>query len=102
MARTTEPSTVSGDAAVGSSPVTVVTGSGRLCGLSIWSGTGAATVIAYDNTTNSGTVLWRMQVSATGGYWSHDFSDGIVFNTGLTLAVTGTNAIANCYYKFSA
>lgn len=98
--RASEPATASGDITTVASPVTVLTGSGILCGLSIFGGSAASTVIAYDNTTNSGTVLWRLEVPASNS-WTHDFGAGVVFNTGLTLAVTGTAAIGNCYFKKS-
>jgi hypothetical protein len=90
------PSTPSGDLAVGTTAVS--TKPGRLRSVMLFGGSATSSVIVYDNpSAASGTVLARLQCAASGAQ-SIDFDEGIAVNTGITAVVAGTAAIANICY----
>ena len=68
----------------------LVTGSGVIYGMVLDAGTAAASVILYDNTAASGTVLWRLSSIANNAVSVGGLS--IAFSKGIYVDITGTGA----------
>lgn len=94
-----QPSTPSGDCVTASSPVVIAAFPALLHQVSIWCVGAAGTAIFYDNaSTNAGTVLWRIEAAANTCF-SHTFDSPMIANNGITVAITGTGAIANAGFS---
>ena len=61
-------------------------------------GTNAATVVVYDNTDASGTILARVVVDAGATFENCHLTTPVVANTGIYLSVSGTGAAAVVHY----
>lgn len=92
------PATTSGDIAV--TAATVVTARpARVMLIVLTPAAAASTAVVFDNASAaSGTVIARLQAAASGASVVWSVSAGVVANAGLTVAVTGTGAIANVAY----
>jgi hypothetical protein len=73
------------------------TGTGNIYHVNITkAGSGDSSVIVYDNTTNSGTVIWQGGGSASGNFLANSFdltsdgTQGSIFVSGVYVAISGT------------
>lgn len=83
----------------------VVTGSGRLMGVLLeGNATNAASVIVYDNTAASGTILCKLLLPGNAAGEGVQIAqaeapkDGIVFNNGVYADISGTGAAMILYF----
>lgn len=89
-------------ATIGANPVTAIaltgsdqqvdTGSGHYKGLTVReTGSAAASIVLYDNTAASGTILETVALAAgeSASIWLDD-GDGLLYSTGIYADVTGT------------
>jgi len=75
----------------------VKSGPGILYGLVLTGGSDAATLIVYDNTAGSGTVIIKLS-AATNITVSVDLPMGVAFGVGAYAALTGTAPSASAFY----
>lgn len=94
-----QPATSSGAIAV-TAGVQKVTGTGVLLLAQIMSAAATSTIIVYDGTSTSGLVLAQLSAAATTTSISN-LSAGIVFNTGLFVAVTGLASSGLIAYRLN-
>jgi len=73
------------------------TGGGILYGLVLTGGSDAATLIVYDNTSGTGTVIAKL-AAAAGVTVSVSIPNGVTFTTGAYAALTGTAPSASAFY----
>lgn len=92
------PATTSGDLAVAAATV-VTARPARVMMVVLTPAAALSTAVVFDNASAaSGTVIARLQAAASAGSIVWTIPTGVVANQGLTVAVTGTGAIANVYY----
>ena len=73
---------------------TVKSGPGTLHEIILAAGVDVATVIAYDNTTASGSIICQL-AAVIGGTARFSPKGGVSFSKGITLAYTGTSPTAS-------
>ena len=93
-----QPGTSSGEIAV-TAGTQVVTGSGVLLHVELLGGTTANAVTIYDGTSTSGTKIANVQNVSAGVTSVKDIAQGIVFNTGLYVVVSGAGSTGNVVFR---
>ena len=76
----------------------VKTGPGVAHEISLAPAAALATLIAYDNTSATGTIICQLQAAASGGCARYGPKGGVVFSKGLYIAITGAGAAYNLAY----
>ena len=82
----------------GTSSALIKTGPGVAVEISLAPAAALATLIAYDNTSATGTIICQLQAAGngTGCHFSPD--GGVAFSKGLYIAITGVGAAFNVAY----
>ena len=75
----------------------IVSGPGRVYGAVLAAGSDAATLILYDNTAGSGTVILKLAAVANTSE-AISIPGGVTFSTGCYAAVTGTSPSVTIFY----
>lgn len=73
----------------------IKTGPGVAHEISLAPAAATATLIAYDNTAGSGTIICQLQAAANGMTARYSPNGGVVFSKGLYIAITGAGAAYN-------
>jgi hypothetical protein len=85
--------TVAETSGLKTSSAVIHTGTCYLTAMQVYTdGTNAATIILYDNTAASGTVLAKMIVPASAGYGGRNFTVPVYCGVGIYASISGTNA----------
>ena len=95
-----QPGTSSGSIAV-TTGTQQVTGSGILLFAQLVGGSTANAFTIYDGTSTSGKMLANIQNATAGVSASEDFAQGVVFNTGLYVVVSGTSSTGILHFRLN-
>lgn len=93
-----QPATSSGSIAVTTGAQTV-TGAGTLLHIECIGGSAAGTVTVYDGTSTAGKMLVSLAGVAIGTTQICDLGQGVVFNTGLFIVVSGAASQGIVHYR---
>lgn len=95
-----QPGTSSGAIAV-TAGSQVVTGGGVLLYVECDSGSAAGTVTVYDGTSTSGLLLSNLKGVPIGTTGNAHIPQGVVFNNGLFVVVSGTASVGVVHYRLN-